>query len=350
MIRHGANKPFSPLKENSTSCIINPAIQRRITVKIAFRHLFLPEEKQAHLDALARSTGLEPLWYADDETPQACELQDCEALIGNFPPELLSQLPSLKWMQTAYAGVDKLCAAHWANEEAILTNCSGAFGIAIAEYMLTGLMMLFRLMPAYAANQQQKLWQRVGQCRSIYGSTITVVGMGDIGSRFAHIAKAMGATIRGVRRTPGDIPADFDEVYTSDQLAEAVADVDAVIMALPGTPATHHMVNEAILACMDKRTVIVNCGRGATLDEAALTAALREKRIAGAVLDVMEMEPLPAESPLWHMENVIITPHISGRNEDTVNGESIYRIIAENLERYVKGQPLTHVVDRNIGY
>lgn len=319
-------------------------------MKIAFRHLFLRPEQQAELSALAHAAGLEPLWYADDETPRPCELQDCEALIGNFPPELLAQLPALKWMQTAYAGVDKLCAAKWANEEAILTNCSGAFGIAIAEYMLTGLMMLFRLMPDYAANQQAKRWQRVGQCRSIWGSTITVVGMGDIGSRFAHIAKAMGATIRGVRRTQGNVPADFDEVYTSDQLAQAVTNVDAVIMALPGTPATHHLVDEKIIACMDKRTIIVNCGRGATLDEAALTAALQEKRIAGAVLDVAEVEPLPASSPLWHMENVIITPHISGRNEDTVNGESIYRIIADNLSRYAWGQPLTHVVDRTIGY
>ena len=319
-------------------------------MKIAFRHLFLRPEQQEQLNALALSAGLTPLWYADDATPQACELQDCEVLIGNFPPELLTQLPALKWMQTAYAGVDKLCAAKWANEDALLTNCSGAFGVAIAEYMLTGLMMLFRLMPAYAANQRDKLWQRVGQCRSVWGSTITVVGMGDIGSRFAHIAKAMGATIRGVRRTAGDIPADFDEVYPSDQLAQAVTDVDAVVMALPGTPATRHMVNEEIIAHMDERTIIVNCGRGSTLDEAALAQALLERRIAGAVLDVAEAEPLPSLSPLWHMENVIITPHISGRNEDTVNGESIYRIITENLDRYGKGQPLTHVVDRRIGY
>lgn len=319
-------------------------------MKIAFRHLFLNREQQSFLDTLARAAGLEPLWYADDELPLASQLQDCQVLVGNFPPELLSQLPSLQWMQTAYAGVDKLCAASWANPDAILTNCSGAFGIAIAEYMLTGLMMLFRLMPDYALNQQSKTWQRVGPCRSIYGSTITVVGMGDIGSRFAHIARAMGATIRGVRRTAGAIPPDFDAVYTAAQLSEAVAGADAVVMALPGTPATRHMVDEKIIACMNPDTIIVNCGRGATLDEEALIAALQENRLAGAVLDVMETEPLPASSPLWHMKNVIITPHISGRNEDDVNGQAIYRIIAGNLERYGRGQPLTHVVDRSLGY
>lgn len=319
-------------------------------MKIAFRQLYLTPEKQAHLTALAQAAGLEPVWCADDEIPNTSDLMDCEVLAGNFPAPLVEQLPSLKWVQASFAGVDRLCAARWANEEAILTNCSGAFGIAIAEYMLTGLMMLFRLMPEYAANQQGNVWQRVGQCRTLWGSTVTVLGTGDIGSRFAHLAKAMGATVRGVRRTKGPLSPDFDEVYTSSQLAQAVTDVDAVIMALPGTPATRHMVNADIIAHMDKRTIIVNCGRGATLEESALIAALGEGRLAGAVLDVTEVEPLPADSPLWHMENVIITPHISGRNEDTVNGESIYRIIAENLDRYGKGLPLQHVVDRNIGY
>lgn len=326
------------------------ATQRRTAVKIAFRQLHFTQEQKEHLTALARSAGLEPLWCDESTVPDPADLQDCVALMGNFPPEMMKQLPVLKWVQSPNAGVDHLCGDLYAHEDVVLTNCSGAFGIAIAEYMLTGLMMLFRLMPDYAANQQQKTWQRAGQCRSIYGSTITVVGMGDIGSRFAHIAKAMGATVRGVRRTMGDIPADFDEVYTSDRLAEAATDVDAVIMALPGTPATRHLVNANILARMDKRTIIVNCGRGSTLDEAALVAALQEKRLAGAVLDVTEVEPLPASSPLWHMENVIITPHISGRNEDPINGQSIYEIFADNLTRYAQGRPLRHVVNRSIGY
>ena len=319
-------------------------------MKIAFRQLYLRPDQQEHLTALAHAAGLEPIWYADDEIPNPADLQDCEVLAGNFPTELVQQLPSLKWVQASFAGVDRLCAVKWANEDAILTNSSGAFGIAIAEYMLTGLMMLFRLMPDYAANQHNNVWQRAGQCRTLWGSTVTVLGMGDIGSRFARLAKAMGATVRGVRRTQGPAPADYDEVFTSDRLAEAVTNVDAVIMALPGTPATRHMVNEEIIARMDKRTIIVNCGRGATLDESALIAALQQGRLAGAVLDVAEVEPLPQDSPLWHMENVIITPHISGRNEDTINGESIYRIVAENLGRYGQGLPLDHVVDRKIGY
>ena len=270
--------------------------------------------------------------------------------MGYFPPALLPELPALKWLQTPAAGVDKLCGNIFAKDDAVLTNCSGAFGVAIAEYMVTGILMLMRLMPEYASNQQHHVWKCMGSCRSIYGSTITVVGMGDIGSRFAHVAKAMGATVRGVRRTLGKQPADFDAVYTSDQLAEAVRDVDVVVMCLPGTAATRGMLSRECIAQMGPQTIVVNCGRGFTVDEEALIDALREKRIAGAVLDVTAVEPLSPDSPLWDMEHVILTPHISGHDDDPVNYQFIFRIFRENLTRYLAGQPLEHQVDRTRGY
>lgn len=319
-------------------------------MKIAFRHLPFTKEQNAHLEALARQAGLTPVWYAPGEMPQAQDLQDCQVLMGYFPPALYKELPALKWLQVPCAGVDRLCGDLYPSDDVILTNCSGAFGVAIAEYMLTGLLMLMRLMPAYMANQQQHTWKCMGECRSIYGSTITVVGMGDIGSRFAHVAKTMGATIRGVRRTQGDIPADFDEVYTSDRLADAVRGADAVVIALPGTPATRGMISREVIAAMDPQTIVVNCGRGFTMDEEALIQALQSGKLAGAVLDVTAVEPLDPASPLWSMENVIITPHISGHDDDPVNYQFIYQIFVENLTRYAAGQPLTHVVDRSRGY
>lgn len=319
-------------------------------MKIAFRHLPFTPAQREELDALARSGGYETLWCPKDPLPEAAELKDCEVLMGYFPPALLRQLPALKWMQIPAAGVDKLCGDIFAREDAVLTNCSGAFGIAIAEYMITGILMLMRLMPDYARNQREHVWRCMGSCRSIYGSTVTVVGMGDIGSRFAHLAKAMGATVRGVRRTAGEKPADFDAVYTSERLAEAVRDVDVVAMCLPGTAATRGMLSRACFEQMSPRTIVVNCGRGVTVDEEAMIDALREKRIAGAVLDVMAVEPLPADSPLWDMDRVILTPHISGHDDDPVNYQCIYRIFRENLTRYLAGQPLEHVVDRSRGY
>lgn len=319
-------------------------------MKIAFRHLPFTQEQNAHIEELAKAAGLEPIWYPNGEMPTVEELKDCEVLMGYFPPAMMKELPNLKWLQTPAAGVDKLCGDLYANDDVVLTNCSGAFGVAIAEYMMTGLLMLMRLMPAYMDNQKQTIWKCMGQCRAVYGSTITVVGMGDIGSRFAHIAKAMGATIRGVRRTKGEIPADFDEVYTSDELAEAVKGVDAVVMALPGTPATRGLVSREVIAAMDPKTIVVNCGRGFTMDEEALIEALQAGKLAGAVLDVTAVEPLDPASPLWQMENVIVTPHISGHDDDPVNYQFMYQIMCENLTRYAAGQPLTHVVDRTRGY
>ncbi len=128
-------------------------------MKIAFRHVPFTPAQRAELDEMARAGGYETLWYADGATPQAEELKDCEVLMGYFPPALLPELPALKWLQTPAAGVDKLCGNIFARDDAVLTNCSGAFGVAIAEYMVTGILMLMRLMPEYASNQQHHVWK-----------------------------------------------------------------------------------------------------------------------------------------------------------------------------------------------
>lgn len=319
-------------------------------MKIAFRHVPFCAEQIAELNALAAQGGYETLWCEGGALPTAEEAADCEVLMGYFPPDLIKTMPNLKWVQTPAAGVERLCADIYRNPDAQLTNCSGAFGVAISEYMLTGLLMLMRNMPAYMQNQHNHVWKCVGTCRSIYGSKITVVGMGDIGSKFAARAKAMGAYVRGVRRTSGAVPENFDEVYTSDCLIEAVKGVDAVVMCLPGTRATTGMISKEVIDAMGPDTIVVNCGRGYTMDQSALIAALQEKRIAGAVLDVFAAEPLGADSPLWDMENVVITPHISGHDDDPINIASIYAIFTENLRRWINKQPLTHVVDRAMGY
>ena len=318
-------------------------------MKIAFRHVPFSQQQADSLDALARGAGYETIWYAAGVTPTAEELSGCEVLMGYFPPDLIGQLPALKWVQTPAAGVEKLCGNIYKSPDVVLTNCSGAFGVAISEYMLTGLLMVMRNMPAYMDNQKKHIWKGMGLCRSIYGSRITVVGMGDIGAKFAARAKALGAYVRGVRRSPRGVPENFDEVFASAQLAEAVRDVDAVVMCLPGTRETTGMISEEVIAAMNPRTIVVNCGRGYTVDQGALTRALQEKRIAAAVLDVAEVEPLPADSPLWDMDNVVLTPHISGHDDDPINAESIYEIFKENLTRYLAGEPLNHTVDRSRG-
>lgn len=319
-------------------------------MKIAFRHVPFSASQSAQLNTIARHAGYETVWLEGNHVPTAQELMDCEVLMGYFPPELIAQLPFLKWVQTPAAGVERLCGIPYRNKNAVLTNCSGAFGIAISEYMLTGLLMLMRNMPAYINNQRMHLWKCEGLCRSIFGSNITVVGMGDIGRSFAARAKALGAKVRGVRRSSIAACENFDEVYSSTQLAEAVRDADAVVLCLPGTEETGKMISGEVLCAMSQHTIVVNCGRGSTMDQDALIAALQEKRISGAVLDVTAVEPLPDNSPLWDMQNVVITPHISGHDDDPINAQAIYTIFEENLKRYIAGEKLTHVVNRQRGY
>ena len=319
-------------------------------MKIAFRHVPFTPEQISTLKQLAASAGYETVWCPDHERPELSAIQDCEVLMGYFPPDMLRSLPRLKWIQTPSAGVEKLCGDLYANNDVVLTNCSGAFGVAISEYMITGILMLMRLMPAYLSNQHAHIWKCMGNCRSIYGSTVTVIGMGDIGTKFATRMKALGATVRGVRRSISAKPDCFDAVYTSDRVCEAVAGADVVAMCVPGTREAQKLVSADCIAAMRSDAILVNCGRGSTLDEESLIRALQEKRLGGAVLDVATVEPLPADSPLWDMENVIITPHISGHDDDPVNYSSIFEIFKENLSRYLNHEPLIHVVDRSRGY
>ena len=319
-------------------------------MKIAFRHVPFSSSMQKELTDLAVKNGYEAVWLPDSPAPDAKTLSECEILMGYFPTDVLKSLPNLKWLQTPAAGVDRLCGDLYANDDVILTNCSGAFGVAIAEYMLTGLLMLMRNMPAYARNQHSRIWQEDKICRSIYKSTITVVGMGDIGTKFAARAKALGAHIRGVRRTLSAPDSIFDEVFETKDLMRAVKDADAVVLCLPATNETKGLISKEILAAMNENTILVNCGRGVTVDEKALTEALMNHKLAGAVLDVFEKEPLCSESPLWEMENVIITPHISGHDSDPVNAAQIFEIFKENLSLYFSGQKPKHVVDRKRGY
>ena len=150
-------------------------------VKIAFRRLPFTQEQRACLDRIATAAGYETLWCEDDALPESASLDEIEILMGYFSPDMLKRMPALRWLQTPSAGVERWCGDIYPNADVVLTNCSGAFGVAISEFMLTGLLMLMRNMPAYMANQRAHSWKGAGNCRAIFGSTITVVGMGDIG-------------------------------------------------------------------------------------------------------------------------------------------------------------------------
>ena len=297
-----------------------------------------------------RALGYEPRFLYDDDVKLE-DIQDCEILFGMFPPQLLKECPKLKWLQCSFAGVDKYSKpGTFAGEDVILTNASGSYGITIAEHMICVLLMMMRRMPEYQALIADRGWKIIGDIRSIYDSTVTVVGMGDIGSNFGRRLKAMGATVRGVRRTVQDKPDWCDEAFTTEDLHKSFKGADVVALCVPGTDKTRHILGKAEFDAMDDGTYIINVGRGTAIDQEALYEALKSGKLAGAALDVADPEPLPQDHFLWEAPNLILTPHVSGNMSLPKTCELVIEIFLRNLAHWEKSEPLEHVVDQKQGY
>ena len=319
--------------------------------KIGILAAFLDDGLKARIEAKASAFGHEVVYFEND----AAALQGsdgCEILFGNFKPEAITADRSLKWLHCSFAGVDKFTSDEiYPNPDVVVTNSAGGYGVTIAEHMICVALMMMRRMPEYMAQTAQHGWGIIGEIDSIMRSTITIVGMGDIGTNFARRAKAMGAAcIRGVRRTqkPGD--AVYDEVYTIDRLDEAIQGADIVALCVPGTDATTHLIDARRLELMKDGAYLINVGRGWAVDQPALIAALESGKLKGAALDVVVPEPLPVDDALWNAPNVLITPHVSGNMTLDVTRDLVVDMFCENIEHYSKGEPLRNLVDRKAGY
>ena len=280
------------------------------------------------------------------------DINDAEVIFGNVRPALLADAKKLKWMHTQTAGVNTYLAPGIVlPQELVMTNSSGAFNIGIAEHLLVMAMMLLRKMGAYRQNQNSHKWENLGAYRNIFGAEVCIVGLGDIGRRFAVLCKALGAKTTGVVRNPRKQPPDFtDAIFTADRLDEAISTADIVALCLPGTDETSNLFDAARLSKMKPGSIILNIGRGSAINGEALADALQSGRIAGAGLDVTHPEPLPESSPLWDMPNVIITPHISGRDSEGLTLDLVFEKFCRYLEEYVAGRPFDRVVDQKAGY
>lgn len=317
---------------------------------IGLRRSSLTPEQIEQLGEIVRPFGYEFRAFSpDDEHPA---IQDCELLMGQFPAQSLRGARALSWLHLPSAGCEVyLPDALYADPERVtLTNSSGAFGIPIAEYMICGLLMILRRMSMYMDNQRQHLWKQYPGASSLYGSRVTVVGMGDLGGCFAARLHAMGAHVTGVRRAASDIPPHFERQFTVDQIDQAIADADAVALCLPSTPHTIGLMDEARIGRLKPGAILINVGRGSAVDSLALARALQAGHLGGALLDVTDPEPLPADHPLWDCPNVVITPHISGIDRDRLAQSIVFDIYRDNLVRYIEGRPLQNVVDRVRGY
>jgi phosphoglycerate dehydrogenase-like enzyme len=212
-----------------------------------------------------------------------------------------------------------------------------------------GTLMLLRRMPEYGRQQRAHIWNRVGDLGFLKGSTVTILGTGNLGGTFGRYCQSLGATVRGVSRS-GREKSGFDRVYPISERLAAVEGAQVVAACLPLTGETQGLLDEDFFSHMAEGAIFLNVGRGKTVKQAALIRALETGHISGAMLDVAEQEPMPQDCPLWDMEQVILTPHVSGSDLDPQNGELIYQIFMDNLHRYLSGQPLQNVVDRNLGY
>ena len=276
------------------------------------------------------------------------DVADVEIGIGNIPPKLLPDCGCLRWLQLNSAGPDQYLGKM--PEGAVLTNATGAYGLAISEHMLGMLLEIMKKLHRYYDNQHAHLWRDEGPVWSIEGSTALILGAGDIGGDFARKLHALGAYTIGIRRTATKKDEWLDELWHLDALDELLPRADIVAMGLPGTAETKGLIGAERLAKMKKNAILLNIGRGTAIDTEALCDALEKGQIGGAGLDVTDPEPLPAEHRLWDMPNAIVTPHISGFYHLQQTFERIVRISAENLAAYREGRPLRNVIDEKIGY
>ena len=272
------------------------------------------------------------------------------AFSGNNPRrvrQLLDATPKLRWYHTVSAGVENMPLPELAQRGIVLTNNSGSYDIQIAEHLLAFVFAASRQLHRYRDSQRVSEWKEQRH-QELRDATIVVYGMGSIGGEIARLASAVGMRVIGVRRTAGPSGQGVARVVAADGLADVVGEADYLAIAAPLTPATRGAISREVISRMKPTAWILNIARGAIVDEPAMIEALQAKRIGGAALDVFTTEPLPKESPLWTLENVIVTPHHSGSSPRA--GERTLALFAENLRRYKSGEPLINRVDFEAGY
>ncbi len=287
--------------------------------------------------------------YSKYEKVTEAEVKNADIILGNPPVEMLTGSSKLQWLQLHSAGVGEY-TRDVLPSGSILTNASGAYGLAISEYMLGVLLELYKRLHLYRDNQTGPDWRYEGRMKSIYNSTALILGAGDIGGEFAKRMKALGAYTIGIKRTDSQKPDYLDELYLMDKLEELLPRADVIALSLPETPHTMSVINRETLSLMKEDAVLINVGRGSAIDTEALCEALESGRLLGAALDVTHPEPLPPEHRLWKIKNAVITPHVSGGFSLEETRNRLIGICADNLEAFFSGRKLKNIVDLNEGY
>ena len=308
--------------------------------------LLLTDEPDRYAAAL-RNGGFDDagLHVAGSVDAMDAAAHDCEVALAK--PALLCQvidrMPNLRWVQSTYAGVDALLTPGLRRDYR-LTGVKGVFGPLMSEYVIGQILSVTRQFRRLDQAQANARWEPV-EYRGLEGRVMGVAGLGSIGRDIAATARHFRMNVLGYKRSPGQVEG-VDRVYSGDAFGAFAAEVDFLVLVLPATTETRHLVDAGVLEAMRDDAWLINVGRGALVDESALAAALQAGVIGGAVLDVFEEEPLPASSPLWKLPNAVVTPHVAAESFP----EDIARIFVDNWRRYRAGEPLNYVVDFERGY
>lgn len=283
-------------------------------------------------------------------------LADADVIYGipGVDPEQLAAAvranPGLKWLTTMAAGGGAAVAAAGLTAQELarvtFTTSAGVHGVPLAEWAIFGIMAGAKELPRLLADQAAHTWPERVVSRPIEGSTVLVLGLGGIGEQVARLSRALGMRVLGASRSA--TPLDGVEVHKVSDLADIVGQADHIVVTLPGTPHTQGLVDAALLDRAKPGVTVVNVGRGTVIDEPALVAALQDGRVGFAALDVTAVEPLPGDSPLWDLPNVLISPHTAAL--DAREEERICDQFCDNLRAFLDGRPLINVVDPAAGY
>ncbi|HEX7475135.1 MAG TPA: D-2-hydroxyacid dehydrogenase, partial [Dehalococcoidales bacterium] len=280
--------------------------------------------------------------------------QELDTIVGNaeiffgFPPprDLIARAPNLKWIQDILAGVEVFLSPAIVASPVVLTNARGIHPQVVESALMMAL-MLAKKMPLFTNNKNQKIWKKETPGLLSF-RTAGILGLGHIGSDIAKTAKAFGMKVIGLEIRAIKKPAGVDVMLPPEKLNELLAQSDFIFIALPLTSQTRGLIGEREFKLMKPSAFLINISRGAIVDESALVQAVKSQRIAGAGLDVFTIEPLPVTSPLWNLENVILTPHVAGLADNY--DEMVTRLFCSNLKRYLKGRELLKMVDKVKGY
>jgi len=283
------------------------------------------------------------------------EIPDTDiAITWSIKPEQVHAAKKLRWIHSPAAAVHTLIIPEIVNGDVIITNSREVHGAVVAEHVIALVFALAKKIPEAIRLQQKhewgqkRMWNELPRVREVAGATLGLIGLGAIGRTVAKIAKALGMRVIAAREHPEKGSEGADQIFGPTQLDEIFRQSDYVVLAAPMTESTRAIANSASIALMKPDACLINVGRGPLVDEEALAAALREKRIAGAAVDVFPKEPLDPQSPMWDVPNLLITPHTAALTDKI--WERHYTLYSENLRRFLNGEELLGRVDKQKGY